>query len=145
MKFYIHNRNMINNTSMENDLKSNDLKIALVVDWLTVYGGAERVVEQIIECYPNCDVFALIDFLDDKQRAFIKGKRAQTSFIQKLPFAKKHYRLYLPFMPMAIESFNLHNYDVVISSSHAVARGVITYHHQLHISYLQAPGLRYIL
>ena len=120
-----------------------ELKIALVVDWLTVYGGAERVVEQIIECYPNCDIFSLIDFLDEKQRFFVKGKKAKTSFIQKLPFSKKFYRIYLPLMPLAIESFNLQEYDLVISSSHAVARGVITYHHQLHISYLQAPGLRY--
>jgi glycosyltransferase involved in cell wall biosynthesis len=120
-----------------------ELKVALVVDWLTVYGGAERVVEQIIECYPNCDIFSLIDFLDEKQRFFVKGKKAKTTFIQKLPFAKKWYRIYLPFMPLAIESFNLQEYDLVISSSHAVARGVITYHHQLHISYLQAPGLRY--
>ncbi|KAB8039074.1 glycosyltransferase [Silvanigrella paludirubra] len=124
-------------------MKNNELKVALVVDWLTVYGGAERVVEQIIECYPNCDIYSLIDFLNDEQRFFVKGKKAKTSFIQKLPFAKKYYRIYLPLMPLAIESFNLHDYDLIISSSHAVARGVITYHHQLHITYLQAPGLRY--
>jgi glycosyltransferase involved in cell wall biosynthesis len=124
-------------------VNQNELKIALVVDWLTVYAGAERVVEQIIECYPNCDIFSLIDFLDEEQRFFIKGKKAKTSFIQKLPFAKKMYRIYLPLMPLAIESFNLQNYDLVISSSHAVARGVITYHNQLHITYLQSPGLKY--
>lgn len=121
-----------------------NIKVALVVDWLTVYGGAEKVIEQIIECFPNCDLFSLIDFLSTEQRFFIKGKKANTSFIQFLPFAKKFYRIYLPLMPIAIESFNLQNYDIVISSSHAVARGVITYHHQLHITYLQAPCLRYI-
>jgi hypothetical protein len=57
-------------------VKNNELKVALVVDWLTVYGGAERVVEQIIECYPNCDIYSLIDFLNEEQRFFVKGKKA---------------------------------------------------------------------
>ncbi|ODN42968.1 glycosyltransferase [Piscirickettsia litoralis] len=118
-------------------------KVALIVDWLTVYAGAERVVEQIINIYPECDLFSLVDFLPDNQRGFLQHKLAKTTFIQRLPFSRKKFRAYLPFMPMAIETLNLEGYDIVISSSHAVARGAITLANQLHITYLQARNLKY--
>src|ERR1700737_338764 len=70
------------------------LKVAIVHDWLVVYGGAERVLEQIIDCFPDADIFSLVDFLDD--RACLRGKPVRTSFIQKLPFAQRVYRNYLP-------------------------------------------------
>ena len=119
------------------------MKIAIVHDWLTIYGGAERALEQILECYPDADLFSLIDFVPKDHRGFLKNKRVSTSFIQNLPFAEKHYRDYLPFMPLAVERFNLRGYDLVISSSYAVAKGVITAPDQLHICYLQARNLRY--
>lgn len=116
------------------------MKVAIVHDWLVVSGGAEKVLQHIIECYPQADVFALVDFLED--RACLRGKSVKTSFIQKLPFAKKRYRGYLPLMPLAIEQLDLSGYDLVISSSHAVAKGVLTGPDQMHISYVHSP-IRY--
>lgn len=117
-------------------------RIALVHDWLDSYYGSERVVEQILLCFPDADLFALVDWLEDDQRDFVLGKRATTSFIQRLPFSKTHFRSYLPLMPLAIEQFDLQGYDLVLSSSHAIAKGVLTGPGQLHISYVHAP-IRY--
>lgn len=116
------------------------MRVAIVHEWLVTFGGSERVVEQMLECFPEADIFSLIDFMDD--RAFLKGKRATTSFVQKLPFAKRKYRNYLPLFPLAIEQFDLSAYDLVISSSHAVAKGVLVGPDQLHISYVHSP-IRY--
>jgi len=118
------------------------LKTAVVHDWLVTYAGAERALEQILLLYPEADVFALVDFLTQEQRSFILNKHARTSFIQSLPFAKKKYRSYLPFMPLAIEQFDLSEYDLVLSSSHAVAKGVLTHARQLHVCYCYTP-IRY--
>ena len=119
-----------------------DLRVAVVHDWLTVYAGAEKVLEQIFEIWPEADLFSVIDFLPEELRHFVKGKRATTSFIQRLPKAETKYRSYLPLMPLAIEQLDLSNYDLVISSSHAVAKGVITGPDQLHVSYVHSP-IRY--
>jgi glycosyltransferase involved in cell wall biosynthesis len=116
------------------------VKVAIVHDWLVVSGGAEKVLENIIECFPDADLFSLVDFLED--RKCIKGKAVETSFIQRLPFAKKRYRAYLPLMPIAIEQVDLSAYDLVISSSHAVAKGVLTGPNQMHVSYVHSP-IRY--
>ncbi|MBI3345530.1 MAG: glycosyltransferase family 4 protein [Gammaproteobacteria bacterium] len=118
------------------------MKIAIVHDWLTVYAGAERVLEQILHLYPDADLFSLVDFLPETQRGFIYNKPVHTSFLQKLPFARTKYRHYLCLMPYAIEQFDLSGYDLVISSSYAVAKGVITGPDQLHISYVYSP-MRY--
>jgi len=118
------------------------MKIALIHDWLVTYAGAERVLEQIIFCYPRVDIFSIVDFLDDRSRSFIRNKTINTSFIQKLPLAKKKYRSYLPLMPLAIEQFDVSAYDLIISSTHAVSKGVITGPDQLHISYVHSP-IRY--
>lgn len=116
------------------------MKIAFVHDWLVTYAGAEKVLEQMVECFPEADLFSVVDFLDE--RKFLKGKRATTTFIQRLPFARKKYRAYLPLMPFAIEQLDLSQYDVVVSSSHAVAKGVLTGPDQVHISYVHSP-IRY--
>jgi glycosyltransferase involved in cell wall biosynthesis len=116
------------------------LKVAIVNDWLVTYAGAERVLEQIVACYPHADLFAVVDFLPD--RKFLQGKVARTTFIQKLPFAQRKYRGFLPLMPLAIEQLDVSAYDLVISSSHAVAKGVLTGPDQLHISYVHSP-IRY--
>lgn len=118
------------------------MKVAVVHDWLVTYAGAERVLEQILRLYPQADVFSTVDFLPDSERHFLNGCTVTTSFIQKLPFARKKYRSYLPLMPLAVEQFDLSAYDVVISSSHAVAKGVITSPNQKHISYVHSP-MRY--
>ncbi|WP_106496260.1 glycosyltransferase family 4 protein [Lentibacillus sp. Marseille-P4043] len=118
------------------------MKVAIVHDWLVTYAGAEKVLEEILNIYPDADLFSLVDFIDSKSRGFIKNKKVNTSFIQKLPFARKKYRNYLPLMPLAIEQLDVSKYDVIISSSHAVAKGIITGPDQLHISYVHSP-IRY--
>jgi glycosyltransferase involved in cell wall biosynthesis len=117
--------------------------VAIVHDWLVVNGGAEKVLKAILELYPKADIFSLVDFLDKKSRdEILNGKYAKTSFIQNLPFAKTHFRNYLPLFPKAIESFNLKDYELIISSSWAVAKGVKRDKNQLHISYCHTP-IRY--
>ncbi|MCW2099400.1 UNVERIFIED_ORG: glycosyltransferase involved in cell wall biosynthesis [Pseudomonas psychrophila] len=117
-------------------------RIAIVHDWLTTYAGAEKVLEQILKIYPEADLFSICDFIPEEQRDFLNGRKPKTTFIQHLPGAKKRYRNYLPLMPLAIEQIDLSNYDVVISSSHAVAKGVLVGPDQLHICYCHSP-IRY--
>ena len=118
------------------------MRVAIVHDWLLVYAGAERVLEQMLLCHPQADIFSLVDFLPANSREFILNKKVTKSFIQKLPFASTIYRSYLPLMPIAVEQFDLSNYDLVISSSHAVAKGVIVGPDQLHICMCYSP-IRY--
>lgn len=118
------------------------MKTAIVHDWLVTYAGAERALEQILALYPEADLYSLVDFIPPGQREFIRNKTVKTSFLQSFPFAKKKYRSYLPFMPLAIEQFDLSAYDLVISSSHAVAKGVLTNDRQLHVCYCYTP-IRY--
>jgi len=121
----------------------NNNKTAIVHEWLVNYAGSEKVVESFTNIWRDADVFTLVDFLDDDLRQIIlKGKHAKTSFIQHLPYAKKQHRKYLPLFPKAIESFNLKKYGLIISSSHAVAKGVKKRKNQLHISYCHSP-MRY--
>ncbi|TCW00206.1 glycosyltransferase family 4 protein [Biostraticola tofi] len=118
------------------------MRIAIVNEWLSVYAGSERVLEQLIKCFPEADLFAVCENLSDDDRFFLQGKAVKTTFIQKLPFSKSKYRNYLPLMPLAIEQLDLSSYDLIISSSHAVAKGVLTGPNQLHISYVHSP-IRY--
>lgn len=118
------------------------MKIAIVCDWLVTYAGAERVLEQMLNVFPEADIFAVVDFIPEKDRDFIKNKSVITTFIQDLPRAKKKYRNYLPLMPIAIEQLDVSKYDLVISSSHCVAKGVLTGPNQIHISYVHSP-IRY--
>lgn len=117
-------------------------RIAIIHDWLTTYAGAERVLEQILSIYQNADLFSICDFIPDSQRAFLNGREPKTTFIQKLPWANTKYRHYLSLMPLAIEQFDLSSYDIIISSSHAVAKGVLVGPDQLHICYCHSP-IRY--
>ena len=117
-------------------------RVAIVHDWLVIYAGAERVLEQMLQCYPEADLFSLVDFLPTGQRDFIRNKPVSTSFIQSLPRARKRYRSYLALIPSAVEQFDLSDYDLVISSSHAVAKGVLTGPDQLHLCMCYSP-IRY--
>lgn len=132
---------MIPNILYEKEVKKM-FKIAIIHDWLTVYAGAEKTLEQILTLYPQADIFTIVDFLPQKDREFLAGHKITTSFIQKLPFARTKYRHYLPLMPLSIEQFDLSGYDLIISDSHAVAKGVITGPDQIHISYVHSP-IRY--
>jgi glycosyltransferase involved in cell wall biosynthesis len=115
-------------------------RVAIVHDWLVAFAGAEKVLEQILICFPEADLFSVVDFMEE--RAWMRGKKVTTSFIQKLPQAKKRYRSYLPLMPLAIEQLDVSGYDLVISSSHAVAKGILTGPDQVHVSYVHSP-IRY--
>lgn len=118
------------------------MKVAVVHDWLVVEGGAEQVLKEILKLFPNADVFSTVFFLPEDQRGFLNGKVPTTTFVQRLPFAAKRYRHYLPLLPIAIEQLDLSSYDLVISSSYAVAKGVITGPNQVHVSYVHSP-MRY--
>jgi glycosyltransferase involved in cell wall biosynthesis len=115
------------------------MRVAIVHDWLTVEGGAEGVLKKIIELFPTADLFTLVCHIPDEKRQFLSGLKPRTSFLQNLPFSKTKYRSYLALFPLAIEQFDLSSYDLVISSSYAVAKGVITGPNQLHISYVHSP------
>lgn len=118
------------------------MKIALVCDSLSAYGGAERVIEQILAVYPGADVFSTIDVLPDGQRGFLGGRPLRTSFMQKLPFLRRTYRKLLPLWPIAVEQLDVLAYDLVLSSHHSVAYGVLTRPGQVHVSYVHSP-MRY--
>lgn len=118
------------------------LRVAVVHDWLVNYSGAERVLEQILNIFPDADIYSTVNFLPTELKWYIKNKKVTTTFIQRMPFAKKKYRVYLPLMPFAIEQLDVTGYDIVISSSYAVAKGVITTVNQLHICYCHSP-IRY--
>ena len=119
-------------------------KTAIVHEWFINYAGSERVVESFTNIWPDADVFSLVDFLNADDRSIIlNGKQAHTSFIQKLPFARKKHRNYLPLFPKAIEKIDLSGYNIIISSSHAVAKGIKKNVGQLHITYCHSP-MRYI-
>jgi glycosyltransferase involved in cell wall biosynthesis len=119
------------------------MKKVIVHDWLVTYAGSEKVLEQILLIYPDADLFSLVDFITDDERGFILNKKATTSFLQWMPFARKNYRSYLPLMPFAIERFDLSGYDLIISSSHAFAKSVRRGPGQVHVCYCHTP-MRYI-
>ena len=120
-----------------------NLRVAIVHEWFTAIAGSEKVVEQMLYLFPQADVFAVYaDPETIKKTTFLHGRNVQSSFISKLPRASKSYRTYLPLMPLAIEQFELSFYDIVISSAHAVSKGVLTGPDQLHISYVHSP-IRY--
>ncbi len=116
------------------------MKVAIVHDWLVVNGGAEKVLEELLNIYPGSDIFTLVDFLPASNRDWLGTSKVFTSFVQNLPRAKTKYRSYLPLFPIAIEQFDLSNYELVISSSYAVAKGVITGPDQIHICYCHSPA-----
>lgn len=118
------------------------MRVAIVHDWCVTYGGAERVLERIIDMFPSADVFSLIDKVPIEQRNFLRGKTPQTSFLQKIPGIERHYRKLLALMPHAIEQFDLAKYDLIISSHYSVAKGVITAPRQKHVCYCHSP-MRY--
>lgn len=117
------------------------MKIGHVYDWLVTMGGGEKTLSAILEAYPG----PLHTLVHDPKALFgtpFENGEIHSSFIQKLPFAKKKYRNYLPFFPLAMEQFDLSEYDVVISTSHAVSKGALTHSDQLHLCYCFTP-MRY--
>lgn len=121
---------------------SDDINIGIVADWLVTYAGSEKVIKEFIDVFPSSELYSVVDFLSDSNRELFSGKKAKTTFIQKMPFAKSKYQKYLPLMPLAIEQLDMSGHDVVLSSSHAVAKVILTGPDQLHISYVHSP-IRY--
>ena len=117
-------------------------RIAVVHDWLIDYAGSERVLAEILRCFPQADVFTLVDRMPAAERAFLGARRPTTSFLQRMPGIASHLAYYLPLMPLAVEQLDVTAYDLVISSSHAVAKGVIVAPECLHLSYVHSP-MRY--
>lgn len=117
-----------------------ELKVAIVHDWLPTIGGAERVLEQLTKIFPSADIYTLFDFLTEEQRALFGGCPIIPSYLNRLPSVHRYYRNLLPFCPGAIEAFDLEGYDLIVSSSYAVAKGVITGAHQTHVSYVHSPA-----
>jgi glycosyltransferase involved in cell wall biosynthesis len=117
------------------------LRVALVHDWLTGMRGGEKVLEVLCELYPQADIFTLLH-VRGSASGTIERHRVRTSFIQHLPLASRYYRQYLALFPIAIEQFVLDEYDLVISSSHCVAKSVVTAGRTRHICYCHTP-MRY--
>ncbi|MCZ8261777.1 MAG: glycosyltransferase [Beijerinckiaceae bacterium] len=118
------------------------MRVAIVHDWLYVLGGAERVLADILKCYPDADVFTLFNALSDEDQKKIGIRNVRTSFLHRFPKIAKIHRFLLPLMPLAIEQFDFSEYDLVISSSYAVAKGVLTGPNQVHVAYVHSP-MRY--
>ncbi len=118
------------------------MRVALVHDWLTGMRGGEKVLEGILSCYPNAPIYTLVHLPGSVSRQ-IESHPIHTSFVQRLPGIAAHYRKYLPFFPRAIEQFDLSGYDLVISSSHCVAKGVRPGERAVHVCYCHTP-MRYI-
>ncbi len=118
------------------------MKIAIVHEWLTVIAGSESCFKEFAHLYPNADIFVLVSDENSLKKLNISQSRVTNSFIQKLPKSKTKWKNYLPLFPYAVEQFDLSGYDVIISSSHAVAKGVITNANQVHICYIYSP-IRY--
>ena len=118
------------------------MKVAIVQEWLVTVGGSDKVVKAILDVFPDADIYTLVAKKEVCDELGIPWEKVHTSFIQKMPLGTKKHRAYLPLFPFVIEQFDLRRYDVVISSSHCVAKGVLTKADQLHICYCHSP-IRY--
>lgn len=117
-------------------------RVAIVHDWLVVPGGAEKVLDALLEAFPQAEVFTTVYSMPKAQRGRLARHRVHTSWLQRLPAAHRYYRYCLPMMPAAVARFALSDFDLVISSSHAVAKGVVTHAGQHHLCYCHTP-MRY--
>lgn len=123
-------------------MKKQSPHIHLIHEWLTDWGGSEDVTRLMLDCFPGANLSATINFLSAKNRGRLNVADIQTTFLQRAPFVAKRFWNYLPLTPLAIESLDLRKADLIISSSHAFAKGVLTTAEQLHISYVHSP-MRY--
>lgn len=121
-------------------IKNKRPKVAIVHDWLPVIGGAEKVLEHIVRLFPEADIYTLFNFLSLEDQKTFGDSPIHESYLSRLPGVRRYYRKLLPLMPQAIENFDLSSYDLVISSSCSVAKGVLTGAHQTHVSYVHSPA-----
>jgi len=118
------------------------VKVALVHDWLVAHRGGENVLMELATLFPQAPIYTLV-YDREKAPTALSSREVHTSWLQKLPFSEKHFRKLLPLMPRAIESFDLSSYDLILSTSHCVAKGILTHQNQVHLSYIHTP-MRYI-
>ncbi len=123
-------------------MSAREPRVAVVHDWLNGMRGGESVLEAILDLYPSAEIFTLI-CEPEKISAKIGKHKIHTSTLQKIPGAVANYRYYLPVMPKAIEAFDLRGFDLVLSSSHCVAKGIRKPESATHVSYVHSP-MRYI-
>lgn len=116
------------------------MKIAIVCDSMSAYGGAERVIEQMLAIYPRADLFTVLDIVPEGQRGFLGGRPVRSSFMQRLPKIERYYRKLLHIWPIAVEQLDVTAYDLVITSHHSVAYGILTRPGQVHVSYVFSPA-----
>jgi glycosyltransferase involved in cell wall biosynthesis len=116
------------------------LRVAFVHEWLTSYGGAERVLEAMLELYPEAVIHTLVHKPEAIAHSPLSRAHVKTSFVDRLPLAHKHWRVYLPLMPWAIEQLDLRGYDLVLSFSHSLSHGVLVRHDRLHLCYMYSPA-----
>lgn len=119
-----------------------NVRIAVVHDWLDTWRGGENVLAEVLAIVPHAELYALVDFLPERLRPRLLGKHAHATFLQHLPGARQYFRVLLPLFPRAISGLDLSAFDVIISISHAVAKGVRTRPDQLHVCYCLTP-MRY--
>lgn len=119
------------------------MKVAIIQEWLVTVGGADKVCKAIFDVFPNAHIYTLVAKKNICDELGIPWDRVHTSFIQNMPFGTTKHRAYLPLFPFAIEQFDLRGYDVIISSSHCVAKGILKKANQLHICYCHSP-IRYV-
>ncbi len=119
-----------------------NLRIAIVHEWLVTFGGSELVLRELLRLFPRAEVFTLIDTMDPDQREFLGVQRTKASFLNRIPGVEGRHRSLLPLFPAAVRSLDVSQFDVVISNSHAVAKGVRTHDRQLHLCYCLSP-MRY--
>ncbi len=117
-------------------------KVAIVHDWLETPGGAELVLEELLAVFPGAEVFTMIDQRSAENRAMFRGTKITTSVMQRIPGIKENYRSWLPLMPLALKSLDVSKFDLVISNSHAVAKGIRVRRGQTHLCYCLSP-MRY--
>jgi glycosyltransferase involved in cell wall biosynthesis len=116
--------------------------VAVVHEWLVDFAGSERVLEQILSVYPDATLYVLIDRMAPALRARFSSRRTVTSFLDRWPLIERYFTRCLPLMPFAVQQFDLSGHDLVISSSHCVAKGVIVPPDALHLCYCHSP-MRY--
>lgn len=125
-------------TTADHDLRNVFARTAVVHDWLTIPGGSEKVVLELLRLLPGADVFTSV-YDAERWAEALAGHRVHASFLDRLPGARTRYPQLLPLMNAAFESFDLADFDLVVSSSHSCAKNVLTGAHTLHVCYCHTP------
>jgi glycosyltransferase involved in cell wall biosynthesis len=117
-------------------------RVAVVHEWLTEWGGSEDVSRLMLDCFPGAALYATVEFMSAVNRMRFGNRAIRTTFLQRAPWAKSRFWNYLPLTPLAVEGHDLRGADIILSSSHAFAKGVLTTGEQMHVSYVHSP-MRY--